>query len=65
MDDGIDRVYRDYFGVQIEHKAQDNIHKTKESLLAVEQILFVTPTIFLPEVVNQKIDFFLECNIAN
>ena len=77
MDGGIDRVYRDFFGIQIERTVQDEISKGEENFLPVgssivvntnhSQIpyMIVAPTMFLPEPITPENCFYAMSAILN
>ncbi len=77
MDGGIDKVYRDHFGIEIEKSVQDAIRKTGETYLPVGSavivntnnlrvpLMIVAPTMFLPEAVKPQNCFFAMSAILN
>jgi len=77
MDGGIDKVYRDHFGINIEKTVQDAINETGENYLPVGSALIVktgdakvpnmivAPTMFLPEAVKPQNCFFAMSAILN
>ncbi|MEE9491934.1 MAG: macro domain-containing protein [Gammaproteobacteria bacterium] len=77
MDGGIDKVYRDHFGIEIEKTVQNAIKKTGKQFLPVGSALIVkthdarvphmiiAPTMFLPEPVKPKNCFFAMSAILN
>lgn len=77
MDGGIDKAYRDHFGVEIEKTVQDAIHNTRDKYLSVGAALIVNtndikiprmiiaPTMFLPEAVKPQNCFFAMSAILN
>ncbi len=77
MDGGIDRIYIDYFGVQIERTVQDTIRSRGESYLPVGSsvvvktndaripLMIVAPTMFLPEPIRPEKCFYAMSAILN
>lgn len=77
MDGGIDRVYRDFFGIPIENTVQDSIRKTDENYLPVGSsilvrtgnkkipYMIVAPTMFLPEPIRPQNCFYAMSAILN
>lgn len=77
MDGGIDKVYRDHFGIEIEKTVQEAINKTGEKYLPVGSalivktddtkvpLMIVAPTMFLPEAVKSQNCFFAMSAILN
>jgi O-acetyl-ADP-ribose deacetylase (regulator of RNase III) len=77
MDGGIDKVYRDHFGIEIEKSVQNAIRNTGETYLPVGSavivktnnlrvpLMIVAPTMFLPEAVKPQNCFFAMSAILN
>ncbi|HHJ17281.1 MAG TPA: AraC family transcriptional regulator [Gammaproteobacteria bacterium] len=77
MDGGIDKVYRDHFGIKIEKIVQDAIVKTGKSYLPVGSslmvktgdekipLMIIAPTMFLPEAVKSQNCFYAMSAILN
>jgi len=77
MDGGIDKVYRDHFGIKIEQTVQNAIIKTGESYLPVGSslivrtgnskvpLMIIAPTMFLPEAVKPQNCFYAMSAILN
>lgn len=77
MDGGIDHVYRNFFGISIEHFVQKGIRKTGENYLPVGSsilvstgnktipYLIVAPTMFLPEPISPHNCFYAMSAVLN